>query len=362
MLVSKSFWQNNEITERNRAHVAWSPLGRRQTLMSACLLLRRNLFSCSRIQTEPSEVRAVFWDLFKLDFCSEVLDPGHTDKQMLKGRSAVFRWFPPRIDFHIRELSHKSQRSYRYFLYLTTARGADWWERAKAISYQSCSRLQQSPLGRRRILPCRVPSCYSCWRNRRASSPLPRTPAGTGTSRSGTAPGPSSRWDISRPCSPRRWRTPRTHTPRRYTTRGLSSLRGSAALSSCPLRSRGRTRTPPPRRRPGPSSRPGSAAPSSFCRSSRPRRRSRTGRSWSCRGRRSPGQSPIGLDKNDEQSIICLGDVFSLSEENSPKQSDLEEIGFSFSLTKEKAFYVSTCISISRRLTAAPLKGGKKHL
>lgn len=179
------------------------------------------------------------------------------------------------LSFCFRELNHKCQTN--YFFVLEPVWGSNPPEGQKVTTYQSCSHLQRSHPGRRRSPPCRLPSCCSCWRSTPASSPPPRTRAGTGTSRWCIAPDPSSHWGISRPCSLRQWRTPRTHTPRRCTGRGPSSLPGTEALSSSRLRNHGHTRTPLQRTLPGQNSCPGSEAPSSFCQPSRPHRCSHTG-------------------------------------------------------------------------------------
>lgn len=169
-------------------------------------------------------------------------------------------------------------------------------EKEKENTHLSCSRLRQSLPGRHRSRPCRAPSCCSCWHSRPASSLPQCSRTGTGTSRFGRCPGPSSRSGTSRPCSPPRWRTPRKRTRRRCTALGPSSRRGTAAPSSSPLRSRGRTHTPLPRTPPGPSSHPGSGARSSSYPPNHPHRCSRRGQSWSSHVRCSPGQSLDDLE------------------------------------------------------------------
>lgn len=127
-------------------------------------------------------------------------------------------------------------------------------------------------------------------------SSLPRcSRAGIGTSHWRRSPGPSSRSDTSRPCSPLRCRTPRTRTLRQCTAPGPSSQRGTGAQSSSLLRNHGHTRTRPPHRPPDPSSHLDSGAQSSFYPPSLPHRYTRRGQSWSCRVRCSPGHSPNDL-------------------------------------------------------------------
>lgn len=161
------------------------------------------------------------------------------------------------------------------------------------------SRLLWSPPGKRRSRPCTLPSGCSCWRRTPRSSPLPRSPGGTGRFRWRRGPGRSSHSGSGSGSSHRQCRPPRTHTRRPGRGLGPSSLQGSEAPSSCRRQSHGRTRTRLRCTLPGPSSRPGNGARSSSCPSTPRRTRSRTRPCWRCRDRCSAERNPGALEEGE---------------------------------------------------------------